>query len=131
MQSPAEKNDNEIRVRRQASSHALEEVLAQSICDGIARNKRKTGWVYAVQRLCRSTNRETCTSLCTSNVLRGMDSQTAHSTWSAIDSIHVYYGSPSSSPGNRTNPDIGLKVLWYNSIALNDCGPNYCCCHAA
>lgn len=130
MQAPEQKDGS--RVRRQISStHPVQEILAQSICEGIAGNRSMTGWIYAVQRYCSSSNRETCQDICSSTVLCGQDSQTAHSTWSALDSIHVYTSRPSSDPGTRNAPHIGLKVFWFNSIRRGDCGPNYCCCHAA
>lgn len=127
-----EQEEDGNRFRRQISSiHPTQEILAQSICEGIAGNRSLTGWIYAVQRHCSSSNHETCQDICSSNVLHDQDSQTAHRRWSALDSIHVYGHRPSSDPGTRNAPHIGLKVYWYNSVRASGCGPNYCCCHAA
>lgn len=118
------------RVRRQTlTSRSPYEIIAQSACEGLLTNSNLPGWVYAVQRLCSGT--ENCHQICSSRVLHGQDSQTAHSTWSALGAFHVYGSRPSSSASTRNSPHIGLKVYYNQGYAASTgCGPNYCCCRA-
>lgn len=118
------------RVRRQTLSRSSYEIIAQSACEGLLTNSNLGGWVYAVQRVCNS-NQETCEHVCSSRVLHGQDSQTAHSTWSTLGAFHVYGSRPSSGASTRNSPHIGLKV-YYNTgyFRSTGCGPNYCCCRA-
>ena len=128
VQDEAGSND---RVRRQSSTHPTNEIIAQSACEGLASNRNLPGWVYGVQRVCSGSNRETCVQLCSSNILRGQDPQTAHRTWSTIGAFHVYGGRPSSGPGTRNAPHQGLKVYYSPTLhRYGGCGANWCCCRA-
>ena len=111
-------------------NHDEYETVAQSVCTSMAIDRRLNGWTYAVQRVCSSST-ETCQEICSSKFLHVQDSQTVHSTWSCIGALHVYKNRPSSSPGTKQAPSIGLKVFWWSNYHTHrSCGPNFCCCHA-
>ena len=111
-------------------NHDEYETVAQSVCTSMAIGKRLRGWTYAVGRVCSSST-ESCQEICSSKFLHVQDTQTAHSTWSCVGALHVYKSRPSSSPGTKNSPSIGLKVYWSSSYHTGrNCGPNFCCCHA-
>ena len=104
--------------------------MAQAICTSMAINANKHGWTYAVKRKCDDKT-STCASLCLSNI-RNQDSQTSKSSWSTLGAIHVYEGRPVSSGSSTVTTTLGLKVFWAEGYENGqNCGPNYCCCHAA
>ena len=108
------------------ATHPENELLAQSICTSIAGFH---GWTYAVQRVCSSQSKITCTQICTGQNLQNQDPQTSGRQWFAAAAIHVYSNRPSSSPGTPSSPHIGLKVFHYGNVDNTGCGPNWCCCH--
>ena len=104
--------------------------MAQAMCVARAGDLGLNGWIYAVERLCTGASTETCTGICTSCYLHVQDEQTVHRTWSAFAALHVYKNRPSTSPSTRSDPHLGLKVLYYSNMDGTSCGPNFCCCFA-
>ena len=112
------------------SQHTEEEIMAQSICTSITGIH---GWVYAVERVCHPSNRETCTQICESDKLRSQDltSEPRLVQWRASAALLVYPNQPSTAPSTAANPHLGLKIFRYENVNNPGCGPNYCCCYAA
>ena len=108
------------------SQHTDEAIMAQSICTSVTGIR---GWVYAVERLCTSSNKETCTQICESDKLRKQDGQTSKFQWRASAALHVYRNRPSTLPSTVAHPHLGLKVFRYQNIDSPYCGPNFCCCY--
>lgn len=104
-----------------STNHYDEEIIAQSICSALVGVAQ--GWIYAVERSCGTGSPQTCTEICTDPDLHAQDDQTVDATWLTAAAIHVYYGRPSTSPGN-----LGLKVYRYSDVSSTGCGPNFCCC---
>ena len=104
--------------------------MAQSICTSITGDP---GWVYAVERVCRPSNRETCTQICESDNLRSQSQQTEPTLiqWRASAALLVYNNRPATSPSTVANPHLGLQIFRYRNIDNPGCGPNFCCCYAA
>ena len=111
--------------------HSEYETIAQSVCTSMAIKENRAGWTFAVQRRCDSST-ETCEAICSATALHVQDEQTKSRKWSCLGAIHVYGKRPVSGPSTVSNPSMGFKVFWNSNYHKGrNCGPNYCCCHAA
>ena len=111
--------------------HTEYETIAQSVCTSMAIKENRAGWTFAVQRRCDSST-EPCETICSATALHEQDGQTKNQQWSCLGAVHVYGGRPVSGPSTLSKPSMGFKVYWSSSYHRGkNCGPNYCCCHAA
>ena len=119
-----------IEKRAVSVNHDEYEAIAQAACTSMAIGQGREGWNYAVERVCDSKT-ENCQEICSSTNLHVQATQTV-GTWSCVGALRVYKPRPSSSPGTKNAPSIGLKVFWSSDYHTGKgCGPNFCCCHAA
>eukprot|EP00045_Choanoeca_perplexa_P007107 m.62458 g.62458 ORF g.62458 m.62458 type:complete len:303 (+) comp13933_c1_seq9:1299-2207(+) len=112
------------------TSDGHEEEMAQATCAGL---DGATSFVFAVRRWC-SDQGPACTTVCSSSLVRAQDSQTAASTWSAFNAIHVY-GRFDKDPNPRNSSLASVRLsykmhIYHGSLSAKFCGPNFCCCKA-